>query len=1055
MIVRIFRYGFSCGLLAWAGGIAIAQEEKAAGAAAASEPPKQEEPVPVSIVQEGWDAFYTGDYRRALSEAKRLYDAQPDDPEIFEFACEVNLTTGYYKVLEKQCRERLARMPGDLPAMERLGEGLLLLGQYEEAERLLQGVLSKDRFAYRARYFMGRLYEETGRPDQALETLEVLPKMYQVSESKKADPVHYYAKGLGILARLTGDPKHYQLAGDDILKMAQELNPRDVRPLCTEAYFYILEGYRATKESITGEGGEAGSEYAEEEQGENPLTEAVMRIKEMNPNAPEFNLIMGLYNQVVAVNPHSPEAHLSLAREALGIPSDLHMMLETPWRRLDRPLPDVDLEKASGEIEKALFVNPNSAEAIALKGVVAWLSGDRSSFETHALKAREIQPGCATPEHALALVLTRFGRWEEAMRLEEGAVVRNGRFVPSLAHLGFLYAYGGRESEGVDTLKKAWEVDRFNIALKNTLVNHEHLYGKKGVAVTEETAPGVRLRMERSVEGIDSGSRIRAGGSSEGFQWGAKSMRKGYVNEAFALGGYIRKWLADWVGECSARYGKAAPLTVELIKHANDYRVRMTGLDVPMGKVIVAADGTHLVMPSPYLLMPQQVPWGIALRKGFVEIWLRSLVGGTLPPWLAEAIAQREVERIHPEWDNDEALIELWDRWKEGAFPSVAEMAGSWSREADEKDKGVPLALGVLFVRFVEDRWKEDGMRKILSVLKEASGNPNFAAWASETRKGAFTGICTTLGSEPEEIEKTFREWLIEKHLGGIRRLAVGGMADYDRLAQQESLPDDEPSLKILAVGAYKRGDLEKASAAAQKGASKYGSAEFHLVLGGLLSKKGSKVEGLASYEQARKKGLELFELFKGLGDGYAEIDRKEAIRFYRAAIEACSQGGREIHKGLFKLLKDEGREEEAWEVVRQALDLDPKDWKRMLWAARKGAELGRASEALSLFEGIFIQHPYDMEARHYWGMALVGAKQVETGIRQMEEALETLNYQPGTTPADLKRRDELLFALLCDMAETYAQAGNMEKAKEHYFRALTLGGDGKRLETVRGKLSI
>ena len=125
------------------------------------------------------------------AEAERVLNALRNRPEQFPgLTLEIGDLYGRFQLREKALvsyRQALQKEPDDVSAQHRVVEGLLTLGQIDDAEELNQQVLQEDPSDPRTRLNRGRILLARNRTSEAVVTMESVAK-----DAPASIPAHYY-----------------------------------------------------------------------------------------------------------------------------------------------------------------------------------------------------------------------------------------------------------------------------------------------------------------------------------------------------------------------------------------------------------------------------------------------------------------------------------------------------------------------------------------------------------------------------------------------------------------------------------------------------------------------------------------------------------------------------------------------------------------------------------------------------------------------------------------------------------------------------------------------
>lgn len=119
---------------------------------------------------------------------------------------------------------------------------------------------------------------------------------------------------------------------------------------------------------------------------------------------------------------------------------------------------------ALDEVKQAISLNPNSADAYSLRGLIYTRMGEAELAEDSFKRALAIAPGAAAIQHNYGVFLCQQGRAPEAEKMFNKALSVPGyaERVKTLATLGLCQRKSGAVAEGRKSLMRAYELDPAN-----------------------------------------------------------------------------------------------------------------------------------------------------------------------------------------------------------------------------------------------------------------------------------------------------------------------------------------------------------------------------------------------------------------------------------------------------------------------------------------------------------------------------------------------------------------------------------------------------------------
>jgi tetratricopeptide (TPR) repeat protein len=426
-------------------------------------------------------------------------------------------------------------------------------------------------------------------------------------------------------------------------------------------------------------------------------------------------------------------------------------------------LRDGDLPHADRALDRALAVNPRDSEALSVRAAVRFVAGDTAGFERAVQEVLAVNPRFSR----LYSIVADYAEWEhrypELVELAEAAL----RIDPddALAHAtrGLNLLRVGREREGRESLRQAWQRDRYNVLVFNTLNLYDDVIDPHYESLS---AAPFEVRMRRDERP---------------------------VLEPYALP-LLQKAYADM----AKRYGvhPQAPLFIELYASEQDFAVRTSGL--PHLGVQGVCFGRVLTALSP---RGGEFNWGQILWHELAHVFHIALAKGRVPRWFTEGLAEYETERARPEWKREDDRL-FWDALHKASFPPLAQLnhAFTHARGAEAMTVayyGSARAIGYLVQRF--------GFPAIARML---------VAWGEGVpTEQVFTRV---LGADLASLDRDFRAAELSRLSPKYARDFRVNVDDFDDLAvlrTAAAAPGAGAAQRAaLALGLATLGDAAKAA---------------------------------------------------------------------------------------------------------------------------------------------------------------------------------------------------------------------------------------------------
>jgi tetratricopeptide (TPR) repeat protein len=415
------------------------------------------------------------------------------------------------------------------------------------------------------------------------------------------------------------------------------------------------------------------------------------------------------FKAALEIDPDNPDGHFGLARVALE----------------DR----YDTGAARAEIARALAINPAHAGALALRAELALDAEDFPAARADVATIRRSNPrdpGAARIEATLAFLLDDRAGFERARQIDLGVHPRDGRFFAFVAEAlsrqrryedaravaaeglaadpddaGCLSTLAttllrlGEEGPGLETLRRAWKRDPYDLRTFNLLDLFEKVIPTRYVTIS---SAHLRFRIEPATRA--------------------------------AIEEVVAPFLEERYRAYVARYGfePKGPVTFELYGEARHFAVRTVGLPsigvsgVCFGRVITSQAPTN-----------HAFNWGMVLSHELAHVFAIELSRSRVPRWFTEGLSEVETSHIRPEWTRHDDLA-VYGAWRRGELPTLAALSNGFvdARNGDEATRA--YAQAALAVDFLERRFGFAAIRRALeaygrgargeAVLVQLAGRP-------------------------------------------------------------------------------------------------------------------------------------------------------------------------------------------------------------------------------------------------------------------------------------------------------------------------------------------
>ncbi len=627
-----------------------------------------------AAAQQAEKLLASGDYGEAKSAIAQVRTSDASRASLLD--AQLALATGDYPAAVKSAD--VARKDPKLAAAAAAvkGEALAATGKLDEAIAALKEVES-DPAARRARLQLGELLIRQGKRGEARGPLMTLISDYNSDAIAGSD-----AEGLSMVGRAAHLLRSARDANDAYNDAEKAGAKQRVETLLWRADLF-LDKY---------DPGHAGQVVAEAEKlAPNDPRVRVAKARVMLANAMDFDGAESEVKRALAVNPNLPDAYYVRAGLALR---------------------DLDIEAADAAADAGLKINPRDLELLSMKAAIRFLADDKPGFAAFEKKVLAENPEYS----ALYQTIGEYAEWEhrydDIIDFMQRAVKIDGRDSKAYGELGLNLIRTGREAEGVDALKKAWDQDRFNVRVFNTL----NLYDRdiSNGYVTVDGQP-FRIRYAK--------------------------------NERAILERYVPNLLDEAWTSMVKRYGftPKTPVAIELYADEEHFSVRTSGL--PNVGIQGVCFGQTLALMSPGA---GPFNWGNVLWHELGHVFAIQMSKNHVPRWFTEGLSEYETIIRRPEWQREEDPA-LFAALKAKRIPAVEGFNKAFTHVDSVEEVTMAYYAASQIIVFLVDTY---GWDKVVTMLPR---------WG----KGERTDVVVqgALDVSAAEVDRAYRAWL-DKRLG-------------------------------------------------------------------------------------------------------------------------------------------------------------------------------------------------------------------------------------------------------------------------------------------------
>ncbi|NIR28757.1 MAG: tetratricopeptide repeat protein [Gammaproteobacteria bacterium] len=529
--------------------------------------------------------------------------------------------------------------------------------------------------------------------------------------------------------------------------------------------------------------------------------------------------------------------------------------------------------EAEQTIERALAVNPRSPEALTLTAALAFLRGDKQTFEARVARVRAIAPGYVALYQTLAEVAAQNRYYAAAERFARRAVSLDDHAWRAHALLGVNRLRLGRMEAGRAALESAFRGDPYDARTKNALELLDRLDGFGHV----RSARFVLVADPREARVL--APRL------------LPIAERAYDHYAGAYG-----------------YRPATPVRVELYRRHEDFSVRTTGL---VGVDIMGVSfGPVVALDSPSAAVFGPVNVGSVLWHEIAHTFHLGLTGSRVPRWFSEGLAVFEERRARPGWGFDVSPGFLV-AFREGRLAPASALNQAFLRPRYPEQIAHAYLQSALVMELIA---RDHGFEAIVRMLEGY-------------RDGRSTAelLRDVLGREAQAFDAAFDAFVRERFGHALEALAP--VAD----AEDGPMPQGRyPHLLREARLALAAGELERAFAALTEAQALFpehggGEGTYHM-LAGLHLRRGEPERAIEQLERAiaiDADDLEAHERLAGLHRETGDAGAAASVLERALLIQPFDAN---LYRTLAGLRESRGEWESAAEAREAVVALDPSD---------------------------------------------------------------------------------------------------------------------------------
>jgi len=529
--------------------------------------------------------------------------------------------------------------------------------------------------ALEAKVLAGAWHLERGQKEEAEKALLEATDVYEGPAYRRA-PAAERARSLahiGRAAHLLGAYQDANHAYDE----AEALAPATIELLLLRAELFLEKYDTGHAREVIEEAGALGPHH--------PGVLFARAALELETSM-NFALAAKLCTEALATNPRLSSARALLAGVALR---------------------DLDFDTADRLLAAGLAERPRDLELLSMAAAVRFLAEDEPAFERHVEHVLAINPRYAR----VFWVVSEYAEWEHRYADMERLLRRASRIDPDdgavRGRLGLTLVRAGSDSAGVVELRRAFDLDPYDVRVLNTLELFETILPARYV---ERKAGAFTYRLPKDEE--------------------AWLMR------------YVPALLEEAHASMRKHYDfePRAGTLIEIYESREHFAVRTSGL--PHIGIAGVCFGRKLATVSP---RGAPANLGMTLWHELGHVFHIGLSKSRVPRFLTEGLAEWETAHLGRGWSR-ELDASLYEAIERDRLPAVGEMNRAFTRAERMEDVAVAYYASGRLAEFLVEHYGMQQVRDLLRSLGEKGLRP-----------GVYREV---LHSSPEDLDLAFRAWL-------------------------------------------------------------------------------------------------------------------------------------------------------------------------------------------------------------------------------------------------------------------------------------------------------
>jgi len=751
---------------------------------------------------------------------------------------------------------------------------LIETGRYAEAEAAAR--------KSQAHHQLGEVLAITGRYSEAIAEFEQAAK-----DGPKEDRLQSDVRRAELL-ELTGQETQAKSIYQSLVQYYRENNPKTAPELTAiaRALFHLDRFHDAN--DLYREAMEADSDYIEAH-----LAAGELFTKKYDYADAEQYLV-----EALGLNPRSARAWLDRAlNKRVGGGDDMYAALnralslnpnyvEAIALKAALALEASQFDTAAEEIDRALKINPRSVEVHSLRAALYYLQ-DRE-FDSEVAATLAISPRYGEVYNTLAHYAAITRRTEQATQFARRALEVSPNLWDAHLGLGMALLRLGQMETGRAEVEQAFKGDPFNIWAKNTLDLLDSM------ASFRETKRG-------------------------------PFVIKAAAQESDLLGPYAANLLEEAAAKLTAKYRftPKGPITVEIFQNHEDFAVRALG--IPGLGALGVCFGPLIAQDSPSAREAGEFNWGSTLWHEYTHVITLQMTNYRIPRWFSEGLSVYEERRARPGWGDDWNPLFVRS-FAAGRWFKIADLDAAFQRPRSPQDIGIAYFQASQVSEFIHDRFGFDAILSMLALYRDKAHTPDILRQVLKLSESDFDREFSAY------IEAKVGPW--EQALS-TETNAVASLSKADVIKQLET--HDTFALRVRAAE--------------------------------LFAADGDTAAAITHYTRA----LELFPFMTGPASPYLPLakllEQKGDAAQAAAVLEKLVNTDENSLQGLQALARIRsslGQKQQALDALAASFYISPFDYKLHAQAGELSAELKNYPQALAEFQAALALQPPNLAEANY-----------------------------------------------------------------------------------------